>query len=602
MQKAFIFLFCLISTTCLAQKQKADKRFAGLDTAFSRVLIEWKAAGFAVAVVEKDKVVYAKGFGYEDYEKKKPVTTNSQFAIGSCTKAFTAALMGILRKEDLLSFDKPVKDYLPELKFYNDELNNKVTLRDMMSHRTGLPRHDFSWYLWQSNSTDSLIKRIQYLEPSAGLRETYQYNNWMYFLQGVVAAKLTGKTWEENIREKFFVPLEMTHTNLSLKERLTYPEASIGYSLKNDSTIYKMDFYDIDGMGAAGSINSTVLDMAKWVSMWIYGGKYKGKKVVPAAFTIEAKSAQMVSGAGLPGKENPDLFFSTYGLAWALSSYRGHYRVEHGGNIDGFSASTSFFPSDSIGIIVLTNQNGSSVPGVVRNILADRMLGLQTRDWQTILKASSDKAKKTAKEGEKNVTSNQKKGTTPSHPLKDYEGIYNNSGYGTIDISLKNDSLFGKAGIYNTWLRHYHYDVFEALIIDKKEGIDTSGSGMKFTFQMNEAGDIESLSSPFEPTVKPIEFVKKPKVKEMSKDSLQAYIGSYELSGMELKIYFKGDSTLTFFVPGQPEYELLPTGKDLFSIKVLAGFSIKFVRDESNKVVAMISQQPNGNFKATRKK
>lgn len=602
MQKAFIFLFCLISTTCLAQKQKADKRFTGLDTAFTRVLNEWKAAGFAVAVVEKDKVVYAKGFGFEDYEKKKPVTTNTQFAIGSCTKAFTAALMGILRKDDLLSFDKPVTDYLPELKFYNDELNNKVTLRDMMSHRTGLPRHDFSWYLWQSNSTDSLIKRIQYLEPSAGLRETYQYNNWMYFLQGVVAAKLTGKTWEENIREKFFVPLEMTHTNLSLKERLTYPEASIGYSLKNDSTIYKMDFYDIDGMGAAGSINSTVLDIAKWVSMWIYGGKYKGKEVVPAAFTIEAKSAQMVSGAGLPGKENPDLFFSTYGLAWALSSYRGHYRVEHGGNIDGFSASTSFFPSDSIGIIVLTNQNGSSVPGVVRNILADRMLGLQTRDWQTILKASSDKAKKTAKEGEKNVTSNQKKGTTPSHPLKDYEGIYNNSGYGTIDISLKNDSLFGKAGIYNTWLRHYHYDVFEALIIDKKEGIDTSGSGMKFTFQMNEAGDIESLSSPFEPTVKPIEFVKKPKVKEMSKDSLQAYIGSYELSGMELKIYFKGDSTLTFFVPGQPEYELLPTGKDLFSIKVLAGFSIKFVRDESNKVVAMISQQPNGNFKATKKK
>ena len=447
MRKFLILIFCFISTACFAQKQKADTRFAGLDTIFSRVLNEWKAAGFAVAVVEKDKVVYAKGFGFEDYEKKKPVTTNSQFAIGSCTKAFTAALMGILRKDDLLSFDKPVKEFLPELKFYNDELNNKVTLRDMMSHRTGLPRHDFSWYLWQTNSTDSLIKRIQYLEPSAGLREVWQYNNWMYFLQGAVAAKLTGKTWEENIREKFFVPLEMTHSNLTLKERLTNPEASKGYSLKNDSIIYNLDFYDIDGMGAAGSINSTVLDMAKWVSMWISGGKYKGNQVVPAAFINEAMTAQMVSGSGLPGKENPDLFFSTYGLAWALNSYRGHYRVEHGGNIDGFSASTSFFPADSMGIIVLTNQNGSSVPGVVRNILADRMLGLQTRDWQTILKASSDKAKKMAKEGEKNVTSNQKRGTTPSHPLKDYEGLYTNPGYGTIDIALKNDSLFGKTGI-----------------------------------------------------------------------------------------------------------------------------------------------------------
>ncbi len=577
-------------------------RFAGLDTTFARVLNEWKAAGFAVAVVEKDKVVYANGFGYEDYESKKPVTANSQFAIGSCTKAFTAALIGILRKDDLLNLDKPVRDYLPELKFYNDELNNKVTLRDMMSHRTGLPRHDFSWYLWQTHSTDSLIKRIQYLEPSAGLRETYQYNNWMFFLQGAVAAKLTGKSWEANIREKFFLPLEMTNTNLSLKERLLYPQAAKGYSLKNDSIINNLDFYDIDGMGAAGSINSTVLDMAKWVSMWIYGGKYKGKEIVPVAYTTEAKSAQMVSGAGLPGKDNPDLFFSNYGLGWAMTSYRGHYRVEHGGNIDGFSASTSFFPSDSIGIIVLTNQNSSSVPGVVRNILADRMLGLKSRDWQTTLKASSDKAKKTAKEAEKNITSNQKKGTSPSHSLRDYEGLYNNPGYGTIDISLTNDSLFGHTGLYKTWLRHYHYDVFEALIIDKKEGIDTSESGMKFTFQMNEAGDIQSLSSPFEPTVDPIAFTKKPKIKEMSKDSMEVFLGNYELSGMELKVYFKGDSTLTFFVPGQPEYKLLPMGKDLFTFEALQGFSIKFIRQDNNEVNEILLQQPNGNFKAKRKK
>ena len=143
----------------------------------------------------------------------------------------------------------------------------------------------------------------------------------MYFAQGAVAAKLTGKSWNENIREKFFVPLEMTNTNLSLKERMSYPEVSKGYYLKNDSIISNMDFYDIDGMGAAGSINSTVLDMAKWVTMWIYGGKYKGKEVVPAAFINEAKSSQMVVGSGLPGKDNPDLFFSNYGCGWSMISY-----------------------------------------------------------------------------------------------------------------------------------------------------------------------------------------------------------------------------------------------------------------------------------------
>ena len=601
MQKTLFFLCCILSTTCLAQTQKTDKRFAGLDTAFARVLKEWKAPGFAVAVVEKDKVVYAKGFGYEDYENKKPVNTNTQFAIGSCTKAFTAALLGILRKEELVDFDKPVRNYLPELKFYNDELNNKVTLRDMMSHRTGLPRHDYSWYLWQTNSTDSLLKRIQFLEPSSGLRETWQYNNWMYFAQGAVAAKLTGKSWEENIREKFFTPLEMTNTNLSLKERLRYPEVSKGYSLKNDSIIRNLDFYDIDGMGAAGSINSTVLDMAKWVSMWIYGGKYKGKEVVPSEYINEAKSSQMVVGAGLPGKDNPDLFFSNYGFGWSMMSYRGHYRVEHGGNIDGFSASTSFFPGDSIGIIVLTNQNGSSVPGVVRNILADRMLGLKNRDWQTTLKAAADKAKKSAKEGEKAIVSDQKKGTQASHPLKDYEGMYNNPGYGTIDISLKNDSLFGKVGHFDTWIRHYHYDIFEALVIDKKEGIDTAGSGMKFNFKTNDAGNIESLSSILEPSVKAIEFIKKPKIKEINKDSLQVYLGKYDLNGTELKVFFRGDSTLTLFLPGQPEYELQWIEKDLFAIKILAGFTIKFLRNENNQVTGLLSQQPNGTFKAIKK-
>lgn len=601
MQKAILFLCSLISTVCFAQTPKADKRFNGLDTTFSRVLKEWKAAGFAVAVIEKDKVVYAKGFGFEDYENKKPVTTNTQFAIGSCTKAFTAALLGILRKDGLVDLDKPVRNYLPELKFYNDELNNKITLRDMMTHRTGLPRHDYSWYLWQSNSMDSLLKRIQYLEPSAGLRETWQYNNWMYFAQGAVAAKLTGKSWEENIREKFFTPLGMTNSNLSLKERRIYPESSKGYALKNDSIITNLDFYDIDGMGAAGSINSTVLDMAKWVSMWISGGKYKGKEVVPAAYINEAKSSQMVIGAGLPGIDNPDLFFSNYGFGWSLSSYRGHYRVEHGGNIDGFSASTSFFPADSIGIIVLTNQNGSSIPGVVRNILADRTLGLKSRDWQTMLKASSDKAKKTAMEGKKEAVSNQKKGTTPSHPLKDYEGLYNNPGYGTFGVSLRNDSLFGKAGQFNTWLRHYHYDVFEAFIIDKKEGIDTLEGGMKFNFRINDAGNIESLFTQLEPSVKALEFIKKPKIKDVNKDSLKVYLGLYDLSGMELKVFFKGDSTLTLFVPGQPEYELQYIEKDLFSLKILAGFTIKFLRNEDNEITGLLSQQPNGTFKATKK-
>ena len=166
----------------------------------------------------------------------------------------------------------------------------------------------------------------------------------------------------------------MNSSNFSVHDLAKMSDASLGYVAFKDSIIKKTDYYDINAMGPAGSINSNVNEMANWVITWINGGKFNGKEILPSNYVNQAMSSQMVVGAALPDKEVPDAFLSNYGFGWFLSSYRGHYRVEHGGNIDGFSASTSFFPSDSIGIIVLTNQNGSAVPGIVRNTIADRYL------------------------------------------------------------------------------------------------------------------------------------------------------------------------------------------------------------------------------------
>lgn len=603
MKKLLLLILSVITLQAIGQKQKADKRFDGLDTAFARVLKDWHAAGFAVAVVEKDKIVYAKGFGYKDYENKIPVTTSTQFAIGSCTKAFTASLLGILKKDGKVDFDKPVRDYIPALKFYNNNLNNYVTLRDMMSHRTGLPRHDFSWYLFQSHSMDSLIARIQYMQPEVGLREKWLYNNFMFMAQGAVVQKISGKSWEDNIREEIFTPLDMKESNVSLKEWEKDSHAAIGYSVKKDSIIYPLDYYDIAAMAPAGSINSSVNDMAKWVITWINGGKFQGKEILPAAYVQDAISSQMVIGSGLPGKLHPDMYFANYGLGWGFSSYRGHYRVEHGGNIDGFSASTSFFPSDSIGIIVLCNQDGSSVPSVVRNILADRMLQLQRNDWESEIKNAADLAKKNAKDAEKNLVSTQVKNTKPTHPLSDYEGNFENPGYGTVAIKLSNDSLYAQAGKMNIWLAHYMYDIFQPIINDRKTGIDTADKSFpKFSFAMNEAGDIVNFSVPFEAAIDPIVFTKKLQVQTLAKETLQQYTGDYELSGITIKIFIKGDSNLMMFVPGQPEYELIPLGNDRFSLKGLQGFTVQFNKNEANEIFELLSQQPNGVFKAVKKK
>jgi CubicO group peptidase (beta-lactamase class C family) len=602
MKKVFaaIFLFSFLFTA--AQKTTTDKRLANLDAAFNQILKDWHAASFAVAVVEKNKVIYQKGFGYRDLEKKLPVTPNTLFAIGSCTKAFTASLLGVLQRDGKVDFDKPAHLYLPTLGFYNDALNNGITLRDMMSHRTGLPRHDYSWYFFSTASRDSIIQRIRYQEPNAGLRDKWQYNNFMFTAQGAVAEKLTGKTWEQNIREKFFTPLGMHQSVFSVMDMQRAPDAALGYNVHKDSIIKKVPYYNIDAMGPAGSINSSVADMARWVQLWIAGGKWDSTEILPPSYVTEAMTAQAIVGAGLPTKERPDVQFSTYGFGWFLSSYRGHYRVEHGGNTDGFSASTSFFPTDSIGIVVLTNQGRSTIPGIVRNMIADRLLNLKPYNWSSDMKRDREKAKAAEREAQKSKTAATKAATKPTHSLKDYEGTYMQPGYGTINVYLKKDSLFARAAEHTLWLKHDNYDVFDFFEVLPGEDIDTADSGpARMQFQLSKTGDIESLAIDLEASLKPLVFTRQLPKKEVAKEDLQKYTGDYDLGGTIINVYIKGEKTLYMLVPGQPEYELAATDTNRFALKALSGYTVQFAVNDKGIVTVATFQQPNGHFKAVKK-
>ncbi len=596
------FVLLLLTQSLLAQKKHSADPFAGLDTSFARVLNQWHVAGFAVAVIQKDSVIYSKGFGYRDYEKKLPVTPHTLFAIGSCTKAFTASLIGLLQKDGQLDIDKPVRDYLPELKFYNQEMNNTITLRDMMCHRTGLPRHDLSWYLF-STSRDSLLRRIQYMEPSATVREKWQYNNLMFMCQGMVAEKLTGQSWENNIKERFFKPLGMDETVFLVKDLQKSTDHALGYNLKKDSLIREMPYHDIYDIGPAGEVYSSVNDLSTWVRTWINGGKFQGKTILPAAYAVDAMTPQVAEGGGLPSRETPDVFFSTYGLGWMQDSYRAHYRVHHSGHIDGFSAEVSFFPTDSIGIVVLANIDGSQVTTAIRDLVIDRLLHLPYKDWSTDKKAAENQATQAVKTLLASHVSDRKPGTHPSHPLVDYTGIYTNPAYGSFEIILKQDSLFALMGTQTWWLKHYHYDAFDPFNVDPRDGIDTTGGGEAgLLFDSNPAGEIASVRMPLEPALpKPIVFTRSPKIKLLSADQLQKYTGEYVIAGVTIKVYTRGD-TLLFFVPGQPEYQLANVGPDKFALKALNGYFAQFVFDEKGIVIGLQAIQPNGTFKATRKK
>lgn len=600
MKKVILLLISCFTISSIYSQ--SDARLTGLEEELNKVLVAAKAAGFSVSIVEKDQLIYSKGFGYRDYENKIPADANTLYAIGSSTKAFTSAILGQLRNDEKLSFDDSPIKYIPEFRFFNDEMNDQIIISDLMCHRTGLPRHDLSWYLFPTFDKDSLISRVQYQEPFTGVREQWYYNNFMFLTLGVIAERVTGKSWEDNIRERFLQPLNMMRTNVTIDELLESENAALGYELEKDSIISKMDYYRIAGMRPAGSINSSVNDMANWVKAWINNGKFNEEEILPIPYLKEAMSSHMVVSDGMPDGEFPDMHLSNYGYGWFISSYRGHYRVQHGGNIDGFSANVAFFPTDSIGIVVLANQNGSAVPGMVRNIIADRMLNTEKTDWVQRFIDRQEKAKKEAEEAEEDTPSNKVENTNPSHSLVEYTGKYNHPGYGEFEIEMVNDSLRAKFKLMTFYLKHYHYDVFEPYEITE-EGIDTSAAmPLRFNFQTNEIGEISGTKMKAEPAIDGyITFSRTPSSIEVDKGTLDLYVGEYTLGAIEIKVYTKNDKTLYVFVQGQPEYELIATDKHKFSFKSLEGFKVEFIESEDGSIGEILVMQPQGSFKAKRK-
>lgn len=596
--RILIIALILLSTAIHSQ---TDKRLKGIEKQFNSILESSKTAGFAVAIVEGDKIIYSKGFGYADYENKVPADGNTLFAIGSSTKAFTSALLGLLREDEKLSFEDSPLRYVPNLEFYNKEMNSNIIIKDLMRHSTGLPRHDGAWYFFPSHNKDSLVSRIKYQEPFTGVRQQWYYNNFGFLIQGVITEKLTDKSWEENIEDRFFKPLGMDRSKTTINGLKSSSNKAFGYELDADRNIVKMDYYDIAGMSPAGSINSSVNDMSKWVMTWLNDGKYHDEQILPESYVKEAMSSQMVAAFGFPNEELPDAQFANYGYGWFLHSYKGHYVVEHGGNIDGFSANVALYPTDSLGIIVLANQNGSAVPRLVRNTVADYMLGVNKTEWAKKFKEDLKESLEVLEKAQEDKELSNVKNTKPSHTFIEYTGFYENEGYGKFEIKLENDSLTTVLNNDKLYLNHFHYDTFE--LLDYNDGkIDTTeiGQGLKVSFTTSLAGDIDYLITAIEPTTDPIKFKRTPNTIDVDANTLQQYVGFYDLMGQEVKTYIKDENVLYVFLTGQPEYELIPTALHKFNLKIADGYKVEF-REEDGKIVELKFVQPNGVFKATRK-
>ena len=574
-----------------SKAERAKNILESFDAGIAKALEDYDVPGLAVGVIVDGHVVYAKGLGYRDLENKVPVTTETLFAIGSCTKAFTTFVMGNLVDEGIIHWDQPVIDALPEFRLWDQYATTNLTIRDLLTHRSGMPPHEFVWYNSKMSKTE-MLKRIRFLQPSSDIRKRYQYGNLMYFTAGLLMEEATGKTWEELVQEKILTPLGMNHTNFSVEKTKKSSNYAFPYLKKHDQ-MRNIPFRNLSLIASAGGLNSNVVDMLRWIEMHLKGGKWKDECLISPVTLQEIHAPQII----IPGApETNESLLTAYAMGWGVVSYRGYYLVSHDGVSDGFTSVVGILPSENIGVVVLANKNMTSLPRYLSLELIDRILELPHIEWLKEGVQNIKKNKESVKQSQLQNNQSRKENTTPSHHLEDYVGLYHHPGYGMLTIDLVDGKL---QAIYNDLvftLGHWHYDVFN--IVDEMQDTIISFEGKKFTFCNNAQGDIGELKVPFEPSADDIVFQRKPKEKLETHAHLCKYKGIYEIYCYIVEIVIR-DNNLIAVIPGQPNYALVPTGTEHeFSVKEKVGSTVRFVLNRDNKVEEVLLIHPYGAFSA----
>lgn len=590
-QGAGSFPFEMVNTAHAAADTQSS--LADFDAALEKAVADWNVPGMGVAVVARGEVVYARGFGFRDVEGQKPMTADSLFAIGSTTKAMTATLLGMLVDEGKLQWDEPLVRYLPEFRLADAAITARVTPRDLLTHRTGLPRHDMVWYNNQTATREEIIARMAHLELTADLRETWQYNNLAFLTAGYLGGKLAGTTWEEAMRTRLLAPLGMERTVFSVKDMERDGDHALPYDRK-DGKLVRIPYRNIDLAGPAGSVDSSVNEMARWLLFNLKGGKVGDRQLIQATTLGEIQAPQMVLP---PAGPEAQIAQRAYGMGWGVSVYRGHRMVEHGGGIDGFTTSVSFFPDDGIGIVAFTNR-GSALPNLAAREIADQLLGLDKVEWMAEALARVQAGEAIGQEGEKKLAGMRAKDRKPSHPLAAYPGVYDHPGYGRLEVLAgKGDALAIRFNGIEVPLEHWHYDVWSGA--DNKGG-DPAFEKAKFLFRTDFDGEITAVESPLEPTAKPIVFIKQADPRLTDPAYLERFRGTYRGDGGAVARVEVTGSKLTLKVDHQPLFTLVPEASGRFGIEGLQGYSLAFTEGAAGQMVKIVFYQPNGVFESTR--
>jgi CubicO group peptidase (beta-lactamase class C family) len=499
----FVSTIVLQADAQTAPAQESVHAIDGLEQFIPAQMQKWKVPGLAIAVVQNGHVIYSHGFGLRDVKASLQVTSKTIFAIGSISKSFTSLSMGILNDEGKLDWDKAVRQYLPEFQMYDPVASERMTPRDLITHRVGMAGHDLVWYT-SDFSREDLVRRLRFLQTNHDFRSGYNYNNLLVMTAGYLVGKVSGQGWEDYVRKHIFEPLKMSSSNFSVLDSQKSSDFAHPYR-KDEHTgeVSETSFHGVSPIGPAGSINSNVEDMARYAIFQLGKGKAGDRQIVSEANLGLTHTPQVPMNGDSPFKE---IGPKSYGMGWVISSYRGHPLIWHNGGIDGFYALVSLLPDEDFGVVILTNLlEDDPVPEVVSYHIYDHLLRLEPIDWAKRFQERDQKDKDSEKEERAKDASERKSNTHPSHELKEYAGRYENPGYGIIEVRTDGDGFAATFNKLSFPLHHYQYDVFESPS-DATGAVDIG----RLRFLTNMDGNIDGIAAPFEPQAPEIIFTRIP--------------------------------------------------------------------------------------------
>ncbi len=558
-----------------------------VDRLATEAMAVWKVPGVALAIVQDGDVALTRAYGQRDVEADLPVTPQTHFVICSITKSFTATAVALLHNDGLLDWSKPVRDYLPEFRLSDAVATERVTIRDLLSHQSGLPRHDWI-HMPGDLSPAEMLPLMRHLELSRDIRAAWQYNNLCYNVAGLLIERLSGQSFEAFLRRRLTDRLRM-NVSFSVDELEVGPEPARPYMIDVNTRLPALRLPI--RTTAAGAINTSVADLANWMRLHLGKGEFAGERLLP----VELIGQLHAPLAFVAKSEFSEFGHGHYALGFQTNTYQGERIVSHSGGWIGWGTLMTLGPDAGIGVAVLTNRSPSEVTSILTYYIIDRLRGREPVDWLARFRKMRDDfiahipADKEAREKTRH------KDTKPAHELAAYAADYAHPAYGVISIREQEGALHWSWRGMSAPLSHRHFETFVTPEIVGELHPDN----LPISFQTDRDGNIVHLSAPLEPMVKDIVFERQAAGACTDPAFRQRCAGHFRSGSVNHHVILDPDGRLLLKPDFQPTYRLEPQQGRRFSIVELDGFAVEF-RGEHDQIDQIVFHQPNGVFVADR--